>query len=392
MENHFNDNVLDNLLEGFQLIDFQWRYLYVNESVAKQGKSSKDELIGQTMMAKYPGIEKTKLFQTLERCMQSRVAERMENEFTYPDGLKGWFELRIEPVSEGLFILSIDITERKKAEEELRSLNEQLEEKVALRTTELEIKNKELTDSIRCAKRIQRARLPSKDEIKAILPNSFILFKPKAIVSGDFYYLHKKDSRVYLASADCTGHGVPGALMSMLCSAKLHDAVLQFGHPSEILEEVNRVIKTSLRHSNSYDDIRDGMDIALCCVNTETHTLRYAGANRPLWLIQKGSREVKELKGTRRAIGGFTDNNQQFDSCELRLAAGDTIYMFSDGYTDLFDSEDKEKISTKRFREILLSIQELTMEEQKLFLSDFADDWRKETEQIDDILVIGVRF
>ncbi|MCE3294905.1 MAG: sensor signal transduction histidine kinase [Crocinitomicaceae bacterium] len=137
MKNYLDNETLDNLLEGFQLIGYDWRYKYINETAAKHGQSRKELLFGRTMMEVYPGIEQTEMFRTLERCMQTRISERVENEFIYPDGTKAWFELQVEPVSEGLFILSIDISARKKAEEELRQVNESLEKLVEERTREL---------------------------------------------------------------------------------------------------------------------------------------------------------------------------------------------------------------------------------------------------------------
>ena len=351
------------------------------------------------MMEKYPGIENTMLFQTLQRCMYRRISEKIENEFTYPDGTKGWFELRIEPVPEGLFILSIDISDRKKAEEELLKLNESLEELVALRTSELNAKNKDLTDSIRYAERIQYSRLPTKEEFYAAFPHSFILFKPKAIVSGDFYFFHKKKQSVIIAAADCTGHGVPGALMGMLCSEKLNEAVLQHNGASEILKELNISIRASLKQSirdNSTRDgidiaLRDGMDIALCLIDTDNCVVKYAGANRPLWVIRNGQ-TFEEIKATKKAIGGFTEDTQHFDSHEITLQQGDTFYIFSDGFADTFGGQDGKKIMTKKFKEILLDIQDKSMQEQERYLDDFVENWKAGTEQVDDILVIGVRL
>ena len=392
MRNYLDENTLDSLLEGFQLIDFNWRYIYINKTVAEQGKSSKKELLGHTMMEKFPGIENTEMFRALQRCMNERISHRIENEFTYPDGTKGWFELRIEPVSEGLFILSVDISEQKKVEEELRKLNESLEVLVTLRTAELSIKNKDLTDSIKYAQRIQCSKLPSKKEIYSVFPNSFILFKPKDIVSGDFYYFHKSNQSVFIASADCTGHGVPGALMSMLCSEKLNEAVLKGSGNSEILKQLNKSIKTSLRQSSSDDSIRDGMDIALCSVDTINSNLKYAGANRPLWIIRNGHTELEEIKSTKNAIGGFTDDSQHFDTQEIKLQQGDTFYIFTDGYADTFGGQDGKKLTTKKFKEILLDIQHKTMQEQEEHLNNFIENWKAGIEQVDDILVIGIRL
>jgi len=257
----------------------------------------------------------------------------------------------------------------------------------------IEEKNHEITDSINYALRIQQAMLPVKSEIYDSLPKSFVLFKPKDIVSGDFYFFHKnKDHSVFIAAADCTGHGVPGAFMSIIGSEKLEDAVLQNTDTSEILKQLNKGIKTSLRQSNSDESTRDGMDIALCHVDTKNHIVKYAGANRPIWIIRKGQKEVEEIKATKKAIGGLTDDNQHFDSHELKLQRGDTIYISTDGYADQFSGQEGKKLMTKKFKEILLSIQDKTMQEQEKYLADFVEDWKAGTEQVDDILVIGLRL
>jgi serine phosphatase RsbU (regulator of sigma subunit)/Tfp pilus assembly protein PilF len=256
----------------------------------------------------------------------------------------------------------------------------------------VEEKNKEITDSINYARRIQQAKLPKKVEIYSALPESFILFKPKDIVSGDFYFFHKNESSVFIASADCTGHGVPGAFMSMIGSEKLSDAVSQSLDTSEILKLLNKGVKASLHQSDSDESTRDGMDIALCCIDKEKRHVKYAGANRPIWIIRKGDLEVDETKATKKAIGGFTDDKQHFDTHELKLLQGDTFYIFTDGYADQFGGENGKKLMTKKFKEILLDIQEKTMQEQEKYLDAFIDNWRGNKEQIDDILVIGVRL
>jgi PAS domain S-box-containing protein len=389
--NFLDNSVLDSLLEGFQLIDFEWRYRYLNATVAKQGKSTKEALLGRTMMEMYPGIEQTEMFARLTRCMRERLPDRLENEFHFPDGSTAWFELRIEPVPEGLFILSIDITERKKAEEALRLLNESLESEVAKRTSELQVINREITDSIRYACRIQNARLPDKTSIFQALPQSFILYKPKAIVSGDFYFFHKNHRSLFIASADCTGHGVPGALLSMLCAEKLETLIGQHPQLSEIFRRLNAEIKSTLHQTPDEDSTKDGMDIALCAIDPNQFVLRFCGANRPLWIIRKGSDAVEEIKGTRKAMGGFTEDDQDFATHEVKLNKGDTFYIFSDGYADMMGGPDGKKLTSKRFKNLLLSIQGKSMGEQEKYLDAFAEKWREGIEQIDDILVIGVR-
>ena len=264
--------------------------------------------------------------------------------------------------------------------EELNRKNEIIEEK-----------NKEIIDSITYALRIQKAKLPQKEEIYSTFPQSFILFKPKDIVSGDFYFFQKKNQSIFIAAADCTGHGVPGALMSMIGSEKLEDAVSQSADTSEILKLLNKGIKTSLRQSDSDESTRDGMDIALCSVDIQNCIVKYAGANRPIWVIRNGQTTVEEIKATKKAIGGLTEDSQHFDSHEIKLQQGDTFYVSTDGYADQFSSEDK-KLTTKKFKQILLDIQNKTMQEQELHLDKFIENWKSGIEQIDDILVIGVRL
>lgn len=256
----------------------------------------------------------------------------------------------------------------------------------------VESKNKDIIDSINYAKRIQRAKLPKTDEILASLPQSFILFKPKDIVSGDFYYFSRKDNNMFIAAADCTGHGVPGALMTMLSSEKLEDAIARTNDTSEILRLVNTGMKASLRQTSSDESTRDGMDIVLCRIDREKCTVNFAGANRPLWIIRKGSDAVEEIKATKRSIGGHTPDEEHFESHMVQLQPGDTIYLTTDGYADTFGGKENKKLTTKKFKEILLSIREIPMPEQEKHLDRFIEEWKGETEQLDDVLVIGVRF
>ena len=255
----------------------------------------------------------------------------------------------------------------------------------------IEVHNKEITDSINYAKRIQLAKLPALDLVQASLKESFVLYKPKDIVSGDFYYFHKDLHTILLAAADCTGHGVPGALMSMIASEKLHDAVVQSSDVSEILSHTNKGIRSSLRQSAGDSSSRDGMDIALCSIDTRNNVLHYAGANRPLWLFREGRTEVDEIKANKAAIGGMTPDEHIFGKHEIRLQKGDTIYICSDGYADQFNSRGK-KLTTKHFKNVLSEIQSMPMKDQHAYLNDYIDKWKSGTEQIDDILVIGVRI
>jgi len=257
----------------------------------------------------------------------------------------------------------------------------------------IEEKNKDITDSINYAKRIQKAMLPHLKDISTSFPQSFVLFKPKDIVSGDFYFFHKNENIVFIAAADCTGHGVPGAFMSLIGSDKLHDAVLESSDTSEILSLLNKGVKTALKQSETDDkSTRDGMDIALCSVDSVNRIVKYAGANRPMWIIRKGQIIIEEIKATKNAIGGFTEDSQHYDTHVLRLQQGDTFYISTDGYADTFGGNEGKKISTKKFKDILLSIQDKSLKEQEKHLDDFVENWKAGTEQVDDILVIGIRL
>ena len=286
---------------------------------------------------------------------------------------------------------NIIITKQKEELSIQKNIIEAQKTEVEIAKLIIEEKNRAITDSITYAKRIQEAKLPKKEEIYSSFPQSFIMFKPKDIVSGDFYFFHKKNQLIFIAAADCTGHGIPGAFMSMIGSEKLEDAVLQSDDTSEILRQLNYGIKTSLKQSESDESTRDGMDIAICSVDTESLIVRYAGANRPIWIIRKAQTEVEEIKATKIAIGGLTEDSQHFDSHEIKLKRGDTFYISSDGYADQFNDKNK-KILTKKFKEILLDIQDKSMQEQEKYLGDFIESWKVGTDQVDDILVIGVRL
>ncbi|MCX6297224.1 MAG: SpoIIE family protein phosphatase, partial [Bacteroidetes bacterium] len=264
----------------------------------------------------------------------------------------------------------------------------------------VEEKNKDITDSINYALRIQQAFLPDKEEIHQSFPQSFILFKPKDIVSGDFYFFYKspspsgneKKDHVFIAAADCTGHGVPGAFMSLVGSERLTDAVQQSDDTSEILSLLNKGVKISLKQSAKNESTRDGMDIALCSVDITSHIVKYAGANRPIWIIRNGEKVVEEIKATKAAIGGLTNDDQYFQTHEIKLQKGDTFYICTDGYSDQFNGNNGKKLMSKKLKEIFVDIQNKTMSEQEQYLDNFVEKWREGIEQVDDILVIGIRF
>lgn len=268
----------------------------------------------------------------------------------------------------------------------------------------VEEKNKDITDSINYAKRIQQAILPPIDLVYSTLQDSFILYKPKDVVSGDFYFFTQKGSKILLGAVDCTGHGVPGAFMSMIGHDQLNHIIIEKGiiQPSEILNKLNKGIKQSLKQNEGQGEgeTKDGMDVALVSLELDTETgqeskarkckLEFAGANRPLYIISRN--ELTEIKADKTAIAGHTETSYQFTHHELELQYGDTIYIFSDGFYDQFGGESGKKIMTKKFKKLLLEIQHKSMREQEKHLDDFVENWKAGTEQVDDILVIGVRL
>lgn len=292
-------------------------------------------------------------------------------------------------------------TEKAKVDEKIKKLWSQStaihkeKERINQLKIEIEQKHTEIMDSVNYAQRIQEAILPEKREISWHLPDSFILFKPRNIVSGDFYWFTHKNGKSILAAVDCTGHGVPGAFMSMIGNTLLNTIVNEKGitEPAQILNLLNEEVNTSLKQTQENSQSRDGMDIVICSFYQKNSTeviLEYAGANRPLYLFLNG--ELTEVKANKFPIGGLNYNIEKvFTNHQFMLQKGNCIYMASDGYADQFNHLDK-KLMTKKFKEILLGIQNKSMEEQKNHLGNFIESWKNGTEQTDDILVIGVKI
>lgn len=252
---------------------------------------------------------------------------------------------------------------------------------------DLENKNTEILDSINYAKRIQNAILPSNVLVKEYLKESFIFYKPKDIVAGDFYWLEIKDNKTLFAAADCTGHGVPGAMVSVICNNGLNRSVREHGLtiPGEILDKTREIVLQEF--DKSEDDVNDGMDISLCAL--EGNKLQFAGANNPLWIIRNG--ELIEYKADKQPIGK-SDHPVPFRTHTIELLPNDTIYVFSDGYADQFGGENNRKFKSVAFKTLLLSIQQLSMSEQMKHIDKIFEEWKGNLDQVDDICIIGVRF
>ncbi|MBI4945881.1 MAG: SpoIIE family protein phosphatase [Bacteroidetes bacterium] len=327
---------------------------------------------------------------------------KLTTEFAREVG-SGNFESYYKPLSEedtlGLALL--------KMREDLHVNERMLENKVAQRTAEvvrqkaeielqsqrIEVFYKQVTDSIRYAKRIQDAILPPDSVVKKLLPDSLVLFKPKDIVSGDFYWFEEMNGKVLFAAVDCTGHGVPGAFMSIVGYNLLKQITSknQETSPARILDELSKGVSETL-HQRNYEEstAKDGMDITLCSFDQRTKELEFAAAFNPLFLVREG--EIFEIKGNKFPIGIFLEKEaKKFTNHRLQLEKGDVIYIFSDGYADQFGGVKGKKFMQSQFRNLLLDIHTKPMPEQKRLLDQTLERWRGNEDQVDDILVMGMR-
>lgn len=282
------------------------------------------------------------------------------------------FILRGIPDLNVVQIYGSDITLRRQAEEKVRKQKESIE------------------SSIKYAKRIQNAVLPSRERINNVLQDHFIMFRPRDIVSGDFYWINEIGNKTYIVAADCTGHGVPGAFMSMLGISLLNE-IINKGHctkASEILNELRSRVKITLSQTGKDREAKDGMDMALCIIDKETLMMHYAGAYNPLYLVRNN--ELITYKADRMPIGIYIREKESFTNYEIQLLEGDKFYIFSDGYPDQFGGEKGMKLSSKNLKQKIMSVQNLPMLAQKAAFENFFDEWKGKLDQVDDIVLIGI--
>ncbi|HEX8515979.1 MAG TPA: tetratricopeptide repeat protein [Bacteroidia bacterium] len=273
--------------------------------------------------------------------------------------------------------------------EKQKNIVEEQKEMVELQKEMVDEKNKEITDSINYAKRIQQAILPPARLIKQFLPQSFVYYQPKDIVAGDFYWLEASNGNIVFAAADCTGHGVPGAMVSVVCHNALNRSVREFrqDEPGKILDKTRDLVIETFEKSDQ--EVKDGMDISLCKLNQQTSELQWSGANNPLWIIRNNS--LIEYKADKQPIGKF-ENARPFTTHSVPLEKNDMIYIFTDGYADQFGGEKGKKFKYKQLQELLLSIAHLEPETQKQMLEAALGNWKGNLEQVDDVCIFGVRF
>jgi len=259
--------------------------------------------------------------------------------------------------------------------------------------SEIEEKHRVVTDSIQYASRIQNALHPPAEKINSWIANYFIIRRPKHIVSGDFYWIKKIKEHLIFTVADCTGHGVPGAFMSMLGIAYLNEIISENRlEPHQILEKLRELVKTSLHQFEKNTDQKDGIDIAICVLNTVTNQLKYSGANNPAYILR--NHEIIELKATRNPIG-IHPHEKAFEIQNVQLHNNDKIYLFSDGYIDQFGGASGRKLTSAKFKKILIETDKKaeSMESQKIHLENELNNWMLGyKKQIDDIMVLGIKI
>jgi serine phosphatase RsbU (regulator of sigma subunit) len=251
---------------------------------------------------------------------------------------------------------------------------------------------REIADSLKYASYIQRALLPDSAEISRFLPDHFLFYRPCNMVSGDFYFISCQNENIYLAVGDCTGHGVPGAFMSILGIAFLNAVISRFypARASQVLNLMREHVMKALSQTGAQTDQKDGIDMAFCILNRQSHTMQFAGAFNPIYVVR--NRRLFEYEGDKMPVGIGSEQESPFTNHLLDLEKGDMIYLFSDGFADQFGGSNGKKFKYRPFRELLANISDLPVNEQKVHLQQTFDSWKGNLKQLDDVLIFGFRY
>ena len=358
---------------------------WVNSSYTRLTGYSLEDLKSNNRTSILDVSGNTKIKDIVDECVKKFKPAAYEVMNITKDGNQIWVQTTMTPIVgkdgriKNLVAIDSDITELKRVESEIKNQNIIISEK-----------NKHITDSINYAKRIQDAILPPHEIVRNLLPDAFVLYKPKDIVSGDFYWVTEKAGKIYFAVVDCTGHGVPGAFVSIIGHNGLYRSINEFQltKPAEILDKLTELVEETFGQNNK-TQINDGMDIALCCYDPKTKQLEFAGANNPLYIIR--NKELIETKGDKQPIGAF-EHRRKFTNHSIELKHDDSLYIFSDGFADQFGGEAKKKFKYNQFKNMLATMNGTPMPEQRELLNKTIVTWMGELEQVDDICVIGVKI
>jgi len=369
---------------------FEYMELYANIKDSILNENSSRQIA--EMQTKYDTEKKEKEIELLNKdnALQNSEIEKQKN-----------FRNNLVAIIALIIILALVLLYAYQNKKKSNKTLEGQKAKIEMQKELLEEKNKDITDSINYAKRIQKAIITSDAYIKQYLPEHFILYKPKDIVSGDFYWSYAFDNQVIFATADCTGHGVPGAFMSVIGASLLNEIVVErkITRPDLILNHLRDSVIKALNPEGSKEEANDGMDIMLCKFNFDTLKLEYAAANNPLWVIRKNDSEnpsssysIIEFKADKFPVGKQHGNKNDFTLNQVEIKKGDLIYSFTDGYADQFGGPSGKKFKYKAFQELILSGANKSLEEQKLMLDNSIETWKGNLEQVDDILVVAVKI
>lgn len=364
-------------------------YMQLNDSITSD--ENKNAVIRQEYKAEYERMAVTDSLKSVEEKKLKEAelqTERAEN------NRRTQFSIFLIIGLIAAIVFGFIIYKRLRITREQKMIIEEQKLTVTNAFEQLEEKNKEILDSITYAKRIQSAILPSKKTFSEALPDSFVLYKPKDIVAGDFYWLqtteNRNDNLVLFAAADCTGHGVPGALVSVVCNNALNRSVREFGltDPGTILDKTREIVIHEFEKSD--ENVKDGMDISLCALSLSSLTLSWAGANNPLWILRQETGLLEEVRPDKQPIGIFADA-KPFTTHHVSLSKGDIIYIFTDGYQDQFGGEKGKKFKASSLRELLIETSQTEIPDQAEQILKTFENWRGNLEQIDDVCIIGVR-
>lgn len=364
---------------AISIYDAQGNIEWVNESFKKYYKVDLNEFIELNGINLRDHSRSDKIEELIKEAIKTKKSVKYQNKWKNDCGSITWFQSTLTPLFEEtntikrFIVVDSEITKIVNAQELIDQ------------------KNKDITDSIKYAERIQTAILPNAERVNGAFENSFVYFNPRDIISGDFYWFEVKHDKIFIATADCTGHGVPGALMSVIGYSLLNKIVNKdkTSDPGKILNDLRDEIIESLQQSFSKEYPLDGMDITLCVFNKSDYNLKFAGANQFMYVIR--DKKIHEYKGDTMPIALY-DRMEDFKTTEINLKENDMIYMFSDGYADQIGGNNGKKYKYRKFRDLLIELSTYKVSEQKRLITKEFNEWKGSYEQVDDVIVMGIRI
>lgn len=382
--------VLQQLNNLVVVVDPLGEVTYVGPSAERMLGFKTGELLGDKWWAKTcytiadPAQRKAEVSHLMKQVANGKaIVAPVEHKIKMANGDSRWYSWNLSAGPDGSLVkIGYDITDRKQKEQEILSKNK-----------ELSNRNQEIFESLEYARNIQQAILPAAEKLKGNFSEVFTLYQPKDVVSGDFYWAHfdTVENISYHAVVDCTGHGVPGALMTIIANAMLKDIVVKrkISEPKDVLCALDEELQQIINAKSNSVKASDGMDISFCRYNKLKREVTFAGAFRPLVVVSEGN--LVEYRGSRCPIGFYHDIVKNFEQVTLAVKPGDILYLFSDGFADQFGGEEGKKFNKKNFKELLLSVNDMELEVQRSFLEYSLLNWRQKEPQTDDVLVAGFK-